>query len=570
MPKHPLLDRLKPPGDRALSEALLGVVAPAQIVQDFRPLAESLEWELSDWYWASEGVRPFVENEVPFVINNNGRASENAAACLFANCLETEALEERIVVLELGAGSGLFARYFLDAFRIICEQESRDFYDRLLYVVSDRSRRAVEQWREAALFADHEGRVALGVGDAMRPIELTGLSGDRLALSPPRAVFANYALDVLPAAIIRAGDRGAEQLCVRTHLVADQRLLGQYSRLSPSEAQALANSGAPADRAQLLPILTLLEFETAFLAPGPNAPPYVDEAIAFGAGLERLALNYGAIRCLEESLRLLRRDGFVLINDYGPVARERIAAHASIQRFGSSIAIGINFPFLEARFARQGAIVTSPDGDETRQLHARLLSHQELRRTRDAFAHWFSRAVCEHFETPAEEARSHAAASRYNEALENYRIAIERSPRDWQLIGQAAEFVALQLKDFGAGLELCRAALELNPGYSAWLWNVLGDCLFCLERFEDAHDAYLQAARIAPDDVRASFNLSYTHFQQGDFRAALSAIARGLAQDAAGTYRDRLLHMQQQILLAISERALGEQDRLLKRMAVFA
>ena len=570
MSQHPLLDKLRFSGSRSIQEALREVAVQTQVIQDFRPLSESLEWELSDWYWAAEGVRPFVANEVPFIVNNNGRASKNAAACLFANCLEAEPLEEQIVVFEVGAGSGLFARYFLDALRIICEQEGRDFYERLSYVVSDRSRRAVEQWQEAALFADHEGHVIIAVGNALRPTELSGLQGNRLMIAPPRAVFANYALDVLPAAIIRAGVQGPEQLCVRTHLATHRGLLSHYSHLSPLEVQALANSEAPTERAKLLPVLTLLELETAFQLLDQHALPYLAEALACGASPERFVLNYGAIGCLEELLRRLRRDGFVLINDYGPVTREQVAAHASIQRFGNSIATGINFPFLEEHFARQGIIVTKADGDETRQIHTRLLCQTELPRTREAYAHWFSATVCEHFEAPAEEAKRHAAASRYNEALESYRIAIERSPRDWQLVGQAAEFVALQLKDFEAGLELSKAALELNPAYSAWLWNVLGDCLFCLERFDDAHTAYLQAAQIAPDDARTNFNLSYTWFQQDDYCLALTAIARALAHDTGGAYRDRLLHKQQQIMSAISERALSEQERLLRRAAVFA
>jgi hypothetical protein len=50
---------------------------------------------------------------VPFVVNNNGRLSETAAALLFENCLEPGPPDGRIAVLEPAAGTGLFARYFL-------------------------------------------------------------------------------------------------------------------------------------------------------------------------------------------------------------------------------------------------------------------------------------------------------------------------------------------------------------------------------------------------------------------------------------------------------------------------
>lgn len=358
---------------------------------------------------------------------------------------------------------------------------------------------------------------------------------------------------------------------MRTRLTSDRALLGQYTRLSPEEIQARANGGSPAERAELLSLLPLLEFETAFHPiASRDLPPHCAEALEFGADLEKLALNYGAIECLDQLLPRLHQDGFALINDYGPATQDQVAGHASMQRFGASIALGLNFPFLEDHFARRGEIVIKPEGDDARQIHARLICRAERPRTRETFERFFGDAAYEHFEAPIEAARQHAAAGRYNEALESYRTALERNARDWNLIGQAAEFVALQIKDFQAGIELSRAALELNPWYSAWLWNVLGDCLFCLNRFEEAHAAYLQAEQIDPDDVRTNFNLSYTYFQQSAYREALTAIARGLARDSAGAYRERLLGKQQQILTAITDRGLGEQERLLKRTAAFA
>jgi len=542
-----------------------------QIIQDFQPLVTSLEWELSNLFWATEGTRPFAANQVPFIVNNSGRLSESAAVCLFYNCLEADSLEDQIEVLELGAGSGLFARYVLDAFRAICLQEDRDFYQRLIYFVSDHSRRTVEQWREQEVFAEHADRVVVGTCDSMQPADFRDLEGNPIRFGFLRAVFANYALDVLPAAIIRTGLEGLEQLCVRTRLTSDGGLLSRYSPLSLDEILAVANAGSSADRGGLLPLLPLLEFETAYrpLA-SPDLLPYRAEAIEFGRDLEKFTINYGAIECLERLLPRLQRDGFALINDYGPVSREQVAGQASLQRFGASIALGLNFPFLEYHFARRGEIVVKPQGEDANPVQARLICRVECQRTRETFERFFGSAGSERIESLVESALRHAAAGRYNEALESYHTALERHPRDWNLIGQVAEFVALQIRDFQAGVELSRAALELNPWYSAWLWNVLGDSLFCLDRFDEAHEAYLQAGRIAPDDVRTNFNLSYTYFQRGAYRDALTAIAHGLAMDSAGAYRERLINKQQQILTAISDRLAGEQERLLKRAAAFA
>jgi tetratricopeptide (TPR) repeat protein len=472
-------------------------------------------------------------------------------------------------VLEIGAGTGLFARYFLDAFRGLCQQEGRDFYGRLLYFASDRSRRTVDQWAERELFADHAGRVVTGTCDATRPDEFRGAEGEPVALPPLRAVFANYVLDVLPSAVVRTGPAGPEVMCVRTHLTTHLALLPQYTRLTIDEVRRLAASDDPADRARLLPIVSLLELETAFRPAGDRPPPYLTEALAFGAGLERVVLNYGAIDCLEACLRRLGPDGFVLLNDYGPVERDQIAGHAAVQRFGGSTALGLNFPFLEHHFSGGGRALLKPDEQEAPQIHARLLCRADLPRTREAFARLCGSAAYAYLKGPHEEARKHAAAGRHDDALECFRTALSRCPRDWYLVGQAAQFVALQLRDLNSGLELIQAAVALNPWYSAWLWNVLGDCLFYLQRYDDAHEAYLQARRIDPDDVLTNFNLSYSHYQRGEFDEALAAVARGLARDAQGVYRARLLDKQQQVLATVSARWMGEQERLAKRALAF-
>ena len=40
-------------------------------------------------------------------------------------------------------------------------------------------------------------------------------------------------------------------------------------------------------------------------------------------------------------------------------------------------------------------------------------------------------------------------------------------------------------------LDLVQAALDLNPWYSAWLWNVLGNSLTDAGRHDEAHDCHL-------------------------------------------------------------------------------
>jgi len=562
-PLRDVLDRIKlAETGRSPEETLRQVsVTPLQL-QDYRPLSRTLEWELSDLHWSESGVLPFAENAVPFIVNNSGRLSEDAAAVLYANCLESEP-GERILLLELGAGAGLFARYFLDAFRLICSQEGGDFYERVTYCVTDRSRRTAEQWQEREIFCAHAGRVIMGTCDASQPVRLLTDGGEEVALQDLRAVFCNYMLDVLPASVIRAGNNGSEELCVRTHLTSDRALLQRYTNWEPDRILELAATDDPTSRARLIPLLPAFEYETAF-RPSTDLP-YCAEALEFGKGCDRTVLNHGAIACLETCLARLHPAGFVLINDYGPVRPDQVADQAGCQRFGPTTALPVNFPFLERHFTACGAAVAAAEDDDKRPIHTRLLMRAPAPRTLDSFKNRFGPDAREYFEAPLEQARAHAAAGRKSEALESYRAGLARNARNWHVVGEVAEYVAMQLRDYAAGLELARAAVALNPWYSPWLWNALGDCLYCLERYSDAHEAYLQARRIDPNDPRTNLNLAYTWLQKGDYREALAAIATGLERDAPGLYRQRLLEKQQHVLAAISERWAAETAKLAER-----
>jgi hypothetical protein len=371
-------------------------------VEDYRPLATSLERLLASLSWKRLGVAPFISGDVPFLVNNDGRLSADAAALLFANLHEAEPPGNRIEVLELGAGSGLFARYLLDEFRLLCERASRDYYARLHYFVTDGSAATVEFWQRAEIFREHLGHVTLRVCDANDP--------SSACAGPLRAIFCNYVLDSLPAAVLQPTEAGWEQLHARTWIADDRALLRQYTALSPEEIQQCAASSDPEERERLLSILPLLESESSFLAVGEDGPLGIEKlnVIVNGAAF---AYNYGALSCLDASLDLLDPAGFVLVNDYGPVRAENLAASARGKRFGPCEAIGLNFPLLEEHLQSAGVRTIKPEGDDDCGVHARLLLRGRLCGTQQAFESRFSADAQRFLSEPIEQARTLAGLS---------------------------------------------------------------------------------------------------------------------------------------------------------------
>lgn len=530
-------------------------------LQDFRPLTESLEWELSRRHWTERGLDSFVENRVPFLINNSGRLSHHCAAVLHANCIEHRPAGE-VAILELGAGLGLFARYFLDAFRERCAAEGTDFYERLVFYVTDSSPRTVEQWSERGLFDGHRpGVVRPGVCDALAPAVISLHDGTRQALPRLRAVFGNYVLDVLPSTVARRGPSGAEELLVRTHLVDDHAVVAQYTTRSSDDIRALAASDV--DRSALAPLVSLFDLESSYRTPVDHLP-LIAEALEGVEEGERAVVSYGAIATLDAALALLDPAGIILINDYGSSSSEPTPNATVAQRFGSTTALGVNFGLIERHYG-QTVTVASSDGDAHRGIYSRMLHRAPLPVTSAAFIDRFSLAIAEQFDRPLNDARAHAAAGRRSEALQSYHEALSTAPSEWPLLGEVAEYAGLQLRDLSAGRDLVLEALRLNPCYSPWLWNILGDILFIGHQVDGAHEAYLQAQRIDPSDTRTNMNLSFTLLERGEPERALQALATALASDATGVSRSRLLEKQQQILSAMTTRTSGERERLERR-----
>jgi SAM-dependent MidA family methyltransferase len=512
--------------------ALRRVKIPSRILEDFCPVAESLEWRLSEQYWRTAGTRGFVEESVPYSATSGGALSQDAAAVLLANCKENPPVGP-MVVLELCAGTGLFARLFLDAFHRLCREAGERFDEQLVYYVTDRSPATLAQWKELGVF---DGTRAIpACGDAREPLQWE-TDGGRVELSNIRAVFCNYGLDSLPASILRRGKNGPEELCIRTHLTGDEARL---RRLPAPGLDELREKAGRLD-AELSTFVSLFEIEAAFL-PCERSYTMLDEALQWCGEDPRVILNHGAMDCLRQLATAMDPCGFVLFSDYGVLNSDAPAAHSNAQQFGESQAIGLHFPLMAHYVSTLGAELVEPASREPTNLHSRLLIRGAHSATRTVFA--------EHFGADNwKAARAQVQAGALDEAKAIYEAALEKHPRDWSLLGEVAEFLIRQASDFNAGLEMARAALALNPWYSTWLWNVYGDAQYGLQMYEEAIAAYKIAEAMSPRDVRTQVNLSYAHAAAGDSESALVAIARGLAGDGSGEYRERLKEKQQQIL----------------------
>jgi tetratricopeptide (TPR) repeat protein len=539
------------------------------LLEGFCPLAESLEVRLAESLWQTEGALPFVAGSVPFVVNNSGWSPAAAAQVLFACCREERDTTGPIAVLELGAGVGLFARQLLDAFAELCQREHSDYYQRLIYFVTDSSRRTLQVWQECHLFADHGARVLPALADARQPTRLTTLGGAPVLLPNLRAVFCNYLLDNLPAAVVREQEGIIQQLMVQTW-VRPYKLVQHDVRL-PLPAKQLPDLIAKAklhDLAQLRPLLPWLEFEIEFQTVGADELPAVHEVLKYYKNATRAILSHGALSCLEQCLDSLESGGFVLINDYGPVHAEESASFATPGRFGDSWAMPLDFPYLQSHFENMGVQVSCPKHDVERSVHSRLLQRERTPAAEQRFLEVFSDPRLAAAERRPAQSRDAIAAGKFPEALRHFREGLEYCAEDWNLLGQAAQFLNQQLLKHEEALQLAQQAVCVQPWFSSYLWNTLGNCQFSLQLHDEALASYQKAREIHEEDSQAHLNLAYVHAARGELPEALQALAQGLRYDQDGHFRTALLEKQRQILDRMDATEAARWEQLETRSAV--
>jgi tetratricopeptide (TPR) repeat protein len=521
-------------------------------LEAFSALPRCLEWRLASRYWELQGPAAFFTGDVPYTSINDGRLSADAARLLAE--IHAGTRPDSVRVLEVGGGSGLFAKLFLDELRILAPE----LYAVTTYVWTDATPAMIRRALQDSVFADHQERVLLRELDLP---EMAALGED--AEAGFDLVVANYILDNLPATLLRVSEGAIEELEIRATLDAnlDPALLRGHS--AQDWAKRVAHSDA--SDAELVELYPWFSLECRYR-------PVSRADFAFGQLItEGLAQGFtywhhheAAWQWLGELLPKLRPKGGVLINDYGHFPLQHQTSPTAIQHFGGSLANGLNFDEFAVwpRCAPDWQMV-APEVDG-RHLISRWVGRCAQPLAASLFQVIFDGNRRERVPDLLEQAHEHAARSRTEEARWLFWQAYQRAPRCWHLLERWATFYLVQLKQPGTACELAEAGLRLHPRHPPLL-NLRGDALYELQRYADAEQSYLQAMALNPREIRARLNLAYVHLKTGRPTHALTVLAEALALDTLADYREALLEKQRQALAQLSAQSQAALTQQLNR-----
>jgi Flp pilus assembly protein TadD len=525
------------------------------VLEDFRPVSESLEWRIGAAYWETAGARAFFADHVPHLITNDGMLAVRDADVLFASCAlaaRAGALEHDIAVLELGAGLGVYARQFLDRFAAVCAHDRCDFYDRLTYYVTDRSGRMLDDIAAAGTLAPHDGRVRFGRADALDPAMFSPCDGEApVALGALRAVVHSYVLDGLPFDVVLRDGEAWMRLHYRTSI-------------DPAGASAIDpawRAGNDDERlAELLPLSERLFVDQAFLSLDVAGLPFGQLLAPFAARRAAAAdavpsaraptqpsfvHSHGALTSLTRAMALLRPDGYVLFHDYA--ARDAGEAPDKHQRFARSRATALNLALIDQGLAAEGISVSAPQDDADAPIHTRLLSARACPELERTFARCYGRASFERLSALVGEAHALREADPLA-ARAVYERAARTSPENWYLLVEWAELELGACDDPDAALALADRAVAMNPTGAPQIHGVRGDALAAVGATDEARAAYAAALALHPGDVRARTGMARLHAFEGHYPEAIMELAGAIACDGADSHRALLLARLDQVL----------------------
>ena len=517
-------------GSPGAGDILAGGAGRGVALEEFGPIWNSARLRLGRASWGTSGLEPFLTHAVPYTGTSSGRLSEDAVRVFLASAGQRDDYR----VLELGAGSGVFAKLFLDHLRNLAP----DVYHRTTYVVTDASQSMLAAQDAHALLDPHAARVERYVLDATCDIPPTGDFD---------AVLGTYVLDSLPFDLLAVKDGRVwrKEACTAVEGSVCDDPGGLIAALRDDDPAALAEWQWIAPHLALQTRHT--EVNRAELSFGNSLPTDT------GAETMPFVHCYGALACIEASLRALRPGGVAIFSDYGHLAPLPRYEFLEFQTYGNSVAVGVNFFQLTAAFENwTGAVLYRPAKDAG-TLHTRVVQKAttELQPLQDLIETLYGADAYRAQNDPLDKARM-AMKSRYFESARSaYLDALRLQPENWAIMEEIASVFLMATEDYDAAIDMADQGLVRNP-VSAGLWRARGEALLALGRLQEARIAYEHLAVLAPTVAGSWRCLAELCVAEDDLKGALEAVATALSHDHDCEEQDALLDIQKTVLQAMA------------------
>ena len=187
-----------------------------KLIQDWKDYDESLISAIGDLYYKAKGIDAYATKIGKYVPNDVTNCYPHAysLAELMVKLAKTKA---KVRVLDLGCGSGIFARHFL----IACEQLG--IKDKVEIVLGDYSSSVLKDIKEKNILKGFDNYEFAEI-NALEPKQAKTLDGKNFSLGKFDLITMNYLYDALPTIVLKPDDKGLQKLQFRFLTEASQEL----------------------------------------------------------------------------------------------------------------------------------------------------------------------------------------------------------------------------------------------------------------------------------------------------------------------------------------------------------
>ena len=515
-------------------------------LHDYLPYDRSLLWRISDAYFAKRGGEAWGDNgDIPWHSTSNYGIARQHAGFLVAHVERLKAAgllreDERVDVLDVGAGGGQFCVSMMRALSHGCGDAGRELLARLRYVLSDYAPAIVEaasQLKDLAP-AVRDGTVVPALLDLRNPDDITTVNGKMLRVKP-LAIYANYVCCVSPTKPLRrVGQQWYElQASVATSVDEDEW------EAIPGPDDVIADLLERADEDGLLKSLQIryewqaTTLDELFGVKGHTAHGKQHHAVATAIleGLEQGTVWYpsGFIELLDYMRGIMHPRGMVVVNDYGSIAGEELEGRQDKepQLYGNTINHDVNFQvFVGLARATDWCLLLTDD--RLRSLHTAVLlrDSEDAVILREPFDGIYR--ACQDGEDLVDfslAAQLFVEAKDWGQAVRLWARCIDIDNGDPALYYQLADALFGDGK-YLAAIHYCEQGLDLDEHGTQDFSFMLGRCHAMLDRYAEAIDWY-KVSLTREDHPVTHSNMGMAYQAQGDFQRAFQEISEALRLD---------------------------------------
>lgn len=329
----------------------------------FKRYDKSELWSIHESYFKNIGLKAWSSGALPFTGVTSYSETQKKVILLIEN-LRLAGFEdnfETIKILEVGAGSGAFAKNFLYAFENICNSLNLNFSERLEYYLTDYANTTLDEIIKKNKLKEFTNIkfLTLDILDEPNNSELKNHIGSF------HCICSTYLLDQLPNRVIAKSKDKYYEKYIKINI--PEKLLHPSDDLKKKVLKK--NKWIK----KLKKEFNFKEIDLETEIPAEHIEP-LKSCFREKKDSSTVIYSYGALKAIENSIKFLHIHGLIIYSDFNAASRPKIDIYEPCY-YGNSVAQPVNFTFLYNCFEKHQKIILFED--PIKPLHTMILCHKD-------------------------------------------------------------------------------------------------------------------------------------------------------------------------------------------------